>query len=127
VISGFPGSTGAGLAIGRDAAGKTGTTNDSAAVWFSGYTPDLEATVWVGDPRGGYRFPMQNLEINGRFYEDVFGSTLPGPIWRQSMINALKDVPRHKFKLKLPANVVGDEIIEPTATPTETETETETP
>jgi membrane peptidoglycan carboxypeptidase len=124
VISGFPGSTGAGLAIGRDAAGKTGTTNDSAAVWFSGYTPDLEATVWVGDPRGGYRFPMQNLEINGRFYEDVFGSTLPGPIWRQSMINALKDVPRHKFKLKLPANVVGDEIIEPTATPTETETET---
>ena len=122
VISGFPGSTGAGLAIGRDAAGKTGTTNDSAAVWFSGYTPDLEATVWVGDPRGGYRFPMQNLEINGRFYEDVFGSTLPGPIWRQSMINALKDVPRHKFKLKLPANVVGDEIIESTATPTETET-----
>jgi membrane peptidoglycan carboxypeptidase len=122
VISGYPGSTGAGLAIGRDAAGKTGTTNDSAAVWFSGYTPDLEATVWVGDPRGGYRFPMQNLEINGRFYEDVFGSTLPGPIWRQSMINALKDIPRHKFKLTLPSNVVGDEIIEPTATPTETET-----
>ncbi|MCX6403060.1 MAG: transglycosylase domain-containing protein [Actinobacteria bacterium] len=127
VISGYPGSTGAGLAIGRDAAGKTGTTNDSAAVWFSGYTPDLEATVWVGDPRGGYRFPMQNIEINGRFYEDVFGSTLPGPIWRQSMTNALKDVPRHRFKLKLPANVVGDEIVEPTATPTETETETETP
>ncbi len=122
VITGYPGSTGASLSIGRDAAGKTGTTNDSAAVWFSGYTPDLAATVWVGDPRGGYRFPMQNIEINGRFYEDVFGSTFPGPIWRQSMLNALKDVPKQKFKLKLPANVVGNEEVEPTPTPTESET-----
>ena len=120
VITGFPGSTGAGMAIGRDAAGKTGTTNDSAAVWFSGYTPELEATVWVGDPRGGYRFPMQNIEINGRFYEDVFGSTIPGPIWKASMLNALKDVPKSKFKLKLPANVVSDVVIhpEPTVSPT---------
>ncbi len=122
VITGYPGSTGAGLAIGRDAAGKTGTTNDSAAVWFSGYTPDLEATVWVGDPRGGYRFPMQNIEINGRFYEDVFGSTLPGPIWKQSMLNALKEIPKHKFKFKLPANVVSDEVLEPTPAPSESET-----
>ncbi|MFM1787219.1 MAG: hypothetical protein RL228_1169, partial [Actinomycetota bacterium] len=108
--------------IGRDAAGKTGTTNDSAAVWFSGYTPDLAATVWVGDPRGGYRFPMQNIEINGRFYADVFGSTFPGPIWRQSMLNALKEIPKHKFKLKLPANVIGNEIVEPTPTPSESAT-----
>ncbi|MEY3696576.1 MAG: hypothetical protein RJA41_226 [Actinomycetota bacterium] len=122
VITGYPGSTGAGLSIGRDAAGKTGTTNDSAAVWFSGYTPDLAAAVWVGDPRGGYRFPMQNIEINGRFYADVFGSTFPGPIWRQSMLNALKDVPKQIFKLKLPANVVGNEEVEPTPTPTESET-----
>jgi membrane peptidoglycan carboxypeptidase len=122
VISGFPGSTGAAMAIGRDAAGKTGTTNDSAAVWFSGYTPELEATVWVGDPRGGYRFPMQNIEINGRFYEDVFGSTIPGPIWKASMLNALKNVPKTKFKLKLPANVVSDVVIKPEPTPTVTET-----
>ncbi len=122
VITGYPGSTGAGLSIGRDAAGKTGTTNDSAAVWFSGYTPDLAATVWVGDPRGGYRFPMQNIEINGRFYADVFGSTFPGPIWRQSMLNALKEIPKHKFKLKLPANVIGNEIVEPTPTPSESAT-----
>lgn len=118
VISGFPGSTGAAMAIGRDAAGKTGTTNDSAAVWFSGYTPELEATVWVGDPRGGYRFPMQNIKINGRFYEDVFGSTIPGPIWKASMLNALKDVPKTKFKLKLPANIVSDVEMNPEPTPT---------
>lgn len=123
VISGYPGSTGASMAIGRQAAGKTGTTNDSAAVWFSGFTPDLEATVWVGDPRGGYRFPMQNIEINGRFYEDVFGSTLPGPIWKQSMLNALKDVPKSKFKLKLPANVLSDTVLTPTPSPSPSESE----
>jgi len=127
VITGYPGSTGAGMAIGRDAAGKTGTTNDSAAVWFSGYTPELAAAVWVGDPRGGYRFPLQNIEINGRFYADVFGSTLPGPIWKQSMLKALKNVPKQKFKLKLPANLVRNVVVEPTPTPTESSTESETP
>ena len=127
VITGYPGSTGAGMAIGRDAAGKTGTTNDSAAVWFSGYTPELAAAVWVGDPRGGYRFPLQNIEINGRFYADVFGSTLPGPIWKKSMLKALKNVPKQKFKLKLPANLVRNVAVEPTPTPTESATESETP
>ncbi len=127
VITGYPGSTGAGMAIGRDAAGKTGTTNDSAAVWFSGYTPELAAAVWVGDPRGGYRFPLQNIEINGRFYADVFGSTLPGPIWKESMLKALKNVPKQKFKLKLPANLVRNVVVEPTPTPTESSTESETP
>src|SRR5512138_2264298 len=31
-----------------DAAGKTGTTNDYRDAWFSGFTPDLLAVVWVG-------------------------------------------------------------------------------
>ena len=71
------------------AAGKTGTINNSAAVWFAGYTPDLAAAVWTGDPRGGYGHPMQNVTINGRYYSQVFGSTLPGPIWKQAMSAAL--------------------------------------
>jgi penicillin-binding protein 1A len=29
-------------------AGKTGTTNDNADVWFVGMTPDLVAGVWLG-------------------------------------------------------------------------------
>lgn len=32
----------------RDISAKTGTTNDSKDTWFSGFTPDLVATVWVG-------------------------------------------------------------------------------
>jgi penicillin-binding protein 1A len=29
-------------------AGKTGTSNDAADVWFVGYTPDLVGTIWLG-------------------------------------------------------------------------------
>lgn len=36
------------LALGRPVAGKTGTTNEHRNVWFSGYTPELVATTWVG-------------------------------------------------------------------------------
>ena len=39
---------GTAAAIGRPAAGKTGTTDDHADAWFCGYTPDLATTVWVG-------------------------------------------------------------------------------
>lgn len=31
-----------------DMAGKTGTTNDRRDAWFSGFTPDIVATAWVG-------------------------------------------------------------------------------
>lgn len=32
----------------RDVSGKTGTTNDSKDTWFSGFTPTLAVTSWVG-------------------------------------------------------------------------------
>lgn len=41
--------TGRAAAIGRPAAGKTGTTSDYKDAWFLGYTPDLATGVWVGN------------------------------------------------------------------------------
>jgi penicillin-binding protein 1A len=35
-------------ALGRPAAGKTGTTNEQADAWFIGYSPDVITGVWVG-------------------------------------------------------------------------------
>ncbi|MEW2357308.1 transglycosylase domain-containing protein [Spirillospora sp. NPDC029432] len=81
--------TARGMGIGRPAAGKTGTVDNFSAAWFAGYTPDLAAAVWVGDPRGGYKYPMTSLCMDGTCYGSVFGATIPAPIWRESMSGAL--------------------------------------
>ncbi len=83
--------TGKAMTLGRDAAGKTGTTDSNAAVWFAGYTPDIAAAVWAGDPRGGFKYPMQNVNIGGTYYSKVYGSSIPGPIWRDAMLGAISD------------------------------------
>jgi membrane peptidoglycan carboxypeptidase len=89
-----PGRTGKAASIGRPAAGKTGTTNDSKAAWFIGYTPQLAAAVWVGKPTPT---PMRGVRINGRYYRAVYGGSLPAPIWRQLMQGALAGVPVEQF------------------------------
>ncbi len=93
------GRTGRAMYFDRPAAGKTGTTDNSAAVWFVGYTPDMAASVWVGDPRGGQTHPMKNVRINGQYYGQVFGSTMPGPIWRDALRGALENVPATRWNL----------------------------
>ena len=102
VVNGsIPGRTGEAMALEeRQVAGKTGTTNESAAVWFAGYTPQLAAAVWVGDPRGGYAHPMKQVTIKGTYYPQVFGGTLPGPIWRDAMEVALQGKEPLKFDVK---------------------------
>ncbi len=116
VIDGpIQGRTGAPMTLGRDAAGKTGTTNDSAAVWFVGFTPDVAAAVATYDPRGQYKYPMKNIRIGGTYFGQVFGSTLPGPIWKQAMLGALDGVPPTRFDLR-----IYDSLVAATASPTPT-------
>ena len=61
--------------FGREAAGKTGTTQDSHDAWFVGFTTDYVAAVWVGNDDSS---PTRG----------VTGSTLPAQIWRQTMLAA---------------------------------------
>lgn len=69
-------------ALGRhDLAGKTGTTNDQVDAWFSGYSPAMVATVWVG---------FDNPSTLGR---GEYGGRAALPIWMQYMGAALKGVP----------------------------------
>jgi penicillin-binding protein 1A len=70
-------------------AGKTGTTDNYADAWFSGYTPRLEATVWIGYPSA--EIPM--LDVHGIA---VSGPTFPAQIWHSYMgtaIGSRPDVP----------------------------------
>ncbi len=57
----------------REAAGKTGTTNDSRDGWFAGYTSKLTCAVWVG------------MDDNSTVYRGASGSTLALPIWTKFM------------------------------------------
>ena len=68
-------------------AGKTGTTDNYADAWFSGYTPRLEASVWIGYPSG--EIPM--LDVHGIA---VSGPTFPAQIWHSFMETAIGNRPR---------------------------------
>jgi membrane peptidoglycan carboxypeptidase len=89
-----PARTGVDATIGRPAAGKTGTVNESMGAWFVGYTPQLSSAVWVGKTTPT---PMQNIVINGSYYKEVFGGTIPAAIWRSEMTGALDGVPVQDF------------------------------
>ncbi|MET8334837.1 transglycosylase domain-containing protein [Streptosporangium canum] len=83
--------------IGRDAAGKTGTTDDYATAWFAGFTPDLAGAVSLGDPRGSRDHKLSGVTIGGRYYGAVLGASIPGPIWRDTMLAALRNVEPASF------------------------------
>jgi membrane peptidoglycan carboxypeptidase len=114
VIDGnITGRTGAEMSLGRPAAGKTGTSDANAAVWFAGYTPDLAAAVWAGHPDAPNDFPMRAVTINGTYYPFVYGRSIPGPIWREAMLGALADVPPSSFTPLDPELLDGDSITLP--------------
>jgi membrane peptidoglycan carboxypeptidase len=96
-----PGATasGLGLADGREAAGKTGTTDSSVATWFDGYTPQLAAAVWTGFADAGKKGEsMSGMTIGGQYYGgQIFGATISAPIWQQAMNGALANQPPIPF------------------------------
>ncbi|MDX6407758.1 MAG: penicillin-binding protein [Gaiellaceae bacterium] len=78
--------TGVGAYFGRTSGGKTGTTDNYADAWFCGFTPGLEATIWIGYPRG--EIPM--LSVHGI---SVSGPTFPATIWKLFMERAASYAP----------------------------------
>ena len=68
----------------RDAAGKTGTTNDLRDAWFVGFTPELLTVVWVG---------LDNNQPLG-----LSGAQAALPIWTTFMMKALAGRPSPGFE-----------------------------
>jgi membrane peptidoglycan carboxypeptidase len=93
-----PGATAEGLGIDRPSAGKTGTTTQSIATWFDGYTPQLATAVWTGfiDPQPGDF--LGYMTIGGKYWdEQIFGATISAPTWREAMKGALRGQPVEQF------------------------------
>ncbi len=84
--------TGVNARIGRPVAGKTGTAEDFSDAWFVGYTPELVAAVWVGEPEGN-GIPM----VPPRTRIQVIGGTFPARIWQIFASSALANVPNGNF------------------------------
>jgi penicillin-binding protein 1A len=73
-------------AVGKPIAGKTGTTNDFHDAWFVGFTPDLVAGIYIG-----YDDPDS-------LGDDETGGHIAAPVFRDFMIDALKDAPATAFR-----------------------------
>ena len=69
--------TGTRAAIGRPAAGKTGTSSDYKDAWFIGFTPQLVAGVWVGND-------------DNKKMAKITGGSLPAGTWRAFMSKAMQ-------------------------------------
>jgi penicillin-binding protein 1A len=91
-------------ALGKPAAGKTGTTNDSFDTWFMGFTHDLATGVWLGYD--------VNLTPLGR-YETGGHAALP--IWLDYMKVALSG--REQPEFVAPAGIVEVKIDPETGKP----------
>ena len=97
VVTGGTGA--AALALGRPAAGKTGTSQSNASAWFSAYTPQLAASVAL------FR-DSASESLNGiGGLNSVTGGTFPAKIWTAFMKGALKGQPVMDFPA--PTNIGG--------------------
>lgn len=97
VVTGGTGA--AALALGRPAAGKTGTSQSNASAWFSAYTPQLAASVAL------FR-DSASESLNGiGGLTSVTGGTFPAKIWTAFMKGALKGEPVMDFPA--PSNIGG--------------------
>jgi penicillin-binding protein 1A len=84
--------TGINARIGRPAAGKTGSAEDTTDAWFVGYTPELVAAVWVGEPEStsiAMKPPRTRIT--------VLGGTFPARIWQIFASSALATIPASTF------------------------------
>jgi membrane peptidoglycan carboxypeptidase len=72
---------------GRQAAGKTGTTQAARDAWFVGFTADYVAGVWMGYD--------DNSPLTG-----VTGGGLPAEIWREVMMRVHEGLPARPLPMR---------------------------
>jgi penicillin-binding protein 1A len=83
--------TGRREALGRPAAGKTGTSDEYHDAWFAGFVPQMVGVSWVGFPKAQIPMYPPNTRIT------VVGGSWPGQVWKLFMQKALKGIPPTDF------------------------------
>jgi membrane peptidoglycan carboxypeptidase len=117
-----PGGTAYGHGLtGRPSAGKTGTTDRNTNAWFTGFTPQLCTSVWIGNVD-------REETVTAGGVGEVFGGTLPAEVWEQTMNAALAAEPVVPFPgVAGVGSAVASTTARPTATSTSVPTVTPTP
>jgi len=93
---------------GREAAGKTGTTDKSVDAWFNGFTPQLAASVWMGNPAGD----SQTYGMLWGYAGQVFGGDYPATTWHDFMTSALAGQPDLSFAQPNPSLIPPGKVIQ---------------
>ena len=75
----------------RPIAGKTGTHQGFREAWFIGFIPQYTSSVWIGFAEE--QLPLTDVEINGELIKNVSGGRVPAPIWKEFMVEVVKDLP----------------------------------
>jgi penicillin-binding protein 1A len=81
--------TGTRAAIGRPVAGKTGTNQSYRDAWFVGYTPQLTASVWIGNADAQIPITIDGIRVTG--------GSFPAMIWHDFMAFAHEGMPIMTF------------------------------
>jgi membrane peptidoglycan carboxypeptidase len=97
-------------AIGRPAAGKTGTSQSNATAWFQGYTPQLSAGIYMGHPKQPVKFPLKGIPGAPR---GVTGGSLPSQMWQRLMKPAHAGLPLASFAKPPARATTGDTVVVP--------------
>ncbi|MBK3527362.1 penicillin-binding protein [Streptomyces sp. MBT70] len=113
------------LALGRTAAGKTGTTDENKSAWFVGYTQQLSTSVAMfrENPKD-----HRLLSMNGTANTDsIHGGDIPTQVWTDYMKAALKGQNDPGFPKATPIGTVQNQAGAPSPTPSFTPTPSRSP
>ncbi|MDD3149582.1 MAG: PBP1A family penicillin-binding protein [Candidatus Gastranaerophilales bacterium] len=86
-------------------AGKTGTSDEVRDIWFTGYTPDMVTTIWLGND--------ENTPLKHAFSSNC------AIIWKNfaTKYYTIKKIPRHDFNFSPKEELSKDQILERSKNP----------